>query len=70
MEEYDLKCLSAHALLTGFAQNGHLLTANSSGEDIGEMIGNRAGAIAAGFVRTCDESDTRRDSQEEGEEGS
>ena len=51
MSKEEIQLMFAHAMLTGLAQNGHLLTANASGESIGEMVGQKAYSIAEGYVK-------------------
>ena len=55
MDNDELKTLFAHALLTGLATNGHLLTANASGEEIGKMIREKTESIVEGFTEEDDE---------------
>lgn len=50
MDDEELKTLFAHALITGLATNGHLLTANASGEDIGKMVREKVESIVTGFT--------------------
>lgn len=49
MDDEELMKLFAHALLTGFAVNGHLLKANASGEEIGKMIRDKTESIVRGW---------------------
>lgn len=46
----DMIIIFSHAMLTGLATNGHLLTANASGRDIGHMIREKVESIVEGFT--------------------
>lgn len=50
MPKEELLVLFSHALLTGLANNGHLLKANASGQDIGKMIREKTESIVEGFT--------------------
>jgi hypothetical protein len=50
MTNEEIQLMFAHAMLVGLAQNGHLLTANASGEDIGKMIATKSHGITRGYT--------------------
>lgn len=54
-DEFDVTTLFAHAMLVGFAQNGHLLTANASKHDVGRMVAENASSLAKGYLEYLDE---------------
>lgn len=57
MDDNELMTLFAHAMLTGLATNGHLLTANASGEDIGRMIREKSESIIKGWHEGYEDDD-------------
>jgi hypothetical protein len=54
-DKNELKTIFAHALLTGLANNGHLLKANASGEEIGHMVRIKVEGIVAGYTEDDDD---------------
>jgi len=57
MPKEEMLVLFSHALLSGLATNGHLLTANASGEEIGRMIREKAESIVEGFTEGDEEDE-------------